>query len=256
MNYGICNLSIIPLRNEPNEACEMVSQALFGEHFKVLEMRKKWSKIRLAFDNYEGWIDNKQYEEISEDTYFNIHKSTSNLAADLIDFTTDEIHNFLTIPLGSNLPFYNNQNLVLNTTNYHYEGEVFNQKKSKEFLIDIAHKYLNSPYLWGGKTPFGIDCSGFTQMVYKLCGHKLLRDASQQATQGEVLSFIEESEPGDLAFFDNNEGEITHVGIIMKDNYIIHAHGKVRIDRIDHSGIFNVDIQRHTHKLRVIKKII
>jgi cell wall-associated NlpC family hydrolase len=93
-------------------------------------------------------------------------------------------------------------------------------------------------------------------MVYKLCGYKLLRDASQQATQGEVLSFIEESEPGDLAFFDNSEGIITHVGIIMKDNYIIHAHGKVRIDMIDHSGIFNLDSQKHTHKLRVIKKII
>jgi len=116
--------------------------------------------------------------------------------------------------------------------------------------------FLNAPYLWGGKTPFGIDCSGFTQMVYKLCGYKLLRDAGQQATQGEALSFIEESEPGDLAFFDNEEGVIVHVGIIMNDNYIIHAHGKIRIDRIDHSGIFNVDTQRHTHKLRVIKKII
>jgi len=256
MNYGICNLSIIPLRIEPNDASEMISQVLFGEYFKVLEIRKKWSKIRLAFDNYEGWVDNKQFEEISEDTYFEIHNSDTNLAAELIDFTTDENQNFLTIPVGANLPFYSNQNLVLNTTNYHYEGEVFSENKSKEYLIEIAYKYLNTPYLWGGKTPFGIDCSGFTQMVYKLCGYKLLRDASQQATQGEVLSFIEESEPGDLAFFDNNEGEITHVGIIMKDNYIIHAHGKVRIDRIDHSGIFNVDIQRHTHKLRVIKKII
>jgi len=115
---------------------------------------------------------------------------------------------------------------------------------------------LNAPYLWGGKTPFGIDCSGFTQMVYKLNGYNLLRDASQQATQGIPLSFIEESEPGDLAFFDNNEGLITHVGIIMENNYIIHAHGKVRIDRLDHSGIYNVDKKTHTHKLRVIKKVI
>ncbi|MGK0175927.1 MAG: cell wall-associated NlpC family hydrolase, partial [Ulvibacter sp.] len=127
---------------------------------------------------------------------------------------------------------------------------------NKENLINTAFMYLNTPYLWGGKTPFGIDCSGLTQMVYKLCGYKLLRDASQQAMQGEVLSFIEESEPGDLAFFDNSEGDIVHVGIIMKDNYIIHAHGKVRIDRIDHSGIYNIDTRRHTHKLRVIKKII
>ena len=116
--------------------------------------------------------------------------------------------------------------------------------------------FLNSPYLWGGRTPFGIDCSGFTQMVYRLCGHHILRDAKEQANQGEVLSFIEESEAGDLAFFDNEEGNIIHVGIIMNDYQIIHAHGKIRIDTLDHSGIYNVDLQTHTHKLRVIKKII
>jgi cell wall-associated NlpC family hydrolase len=116
--------------------------------------------------------------------------------------------------------------------------------------------YLNAPYLWGGKTPFGIDCSGFTQMVYRLNGYSILRDASQQATQGEALSFIEESEPGDLAFFDNEEGTIIHVGIMMENNYIIHASGKVRIDRLDHLGIYNAETNRHTHKLRVIKKII
>jgi cell wall-associated NlpC family hydrolase len=116
--------------------------------------------------------------------------------------------------------------------------------------------YLNAPYLWGGKTPFGIDCSGFTQMVYKLNGYHLKRDASQQATEGEPLSFIEESEPGDLAFFDNEEGKIIHVGIIMDNNYIIHSSGKVRIDRLDHLGIYNAETNRHTHKLRVIKKMI
>ncbi len=130
------------------------------------------------------------------------------------------------------------------------------QKFQKAKFIRNRIFYLNAPYLWGGKTPFGIDCSGFTQMVYKLNGHKLLRDASQQATQGEPLSFIEESEPGDLAFFDNAEGNIIHVGIIMEDHYIIHATGKVRIDRLDHSGIFNYDLNEHTHKLRVIKRIV
>jgi cell wall-associated NlpC family hydrolase len=137
-----------------------------------------------------------------------------------------------------------------------FEGKKISGKKPKAHLISTALLYLNSPYLWGGKTPFGIDCSGFTQMCYKLNGYKLLRDASQQATQGEPLSFIEESEPGDLAFFDNAEGAITHVGIIMDDNYIIHAHGKVRIDRLDHSGIFNYETKGHTHTLRVIKRIV
>jgi hypothetical protein len=256
MLYGICNLSIIPLRIDPSDSSEMVSQLLFGEHFKIIEVRKTWSKVRITFDNYEGWIDNKQYEEISEETYINIKNSETTLANELIEFATDEKQNFITVPLGSSLPFYNNLNLLVNNTSFNYEGSVISKKLPKIAIIETAFKYLNTPYLWGGKTPFGIDCSGFTQMVYKLCGYKLLRDASQQATQGEVLSFIEESEPGDLAFFDNNEGIITHVGIIMKDNYIIHANGKVRIDRIDHSGIFNISTHKHTHKLRVIKKII
>ena len=256
MQYGICNLSIIPLRIEPNDTSEMVSQVLFGEYFKVLEMRKMWSKIRLAFDNYEGWIDNKQFIEINEETYKNLETSNNYLAAELIDFATDEKQQFLTIPLGANLPFYNHQNLLLNNTNYHYEGAVIDEKKGKDAIVEIAFKYLNAPYLWGGKSPFGIDCSGFTQMVYKLNGYQLSRDASQQAIQGEALSFIEESEPGDLAFFDNDEGNIIHVGIMMENNYIIHASGKVRIDRIDHLGIYNVDTGRHTHKLRVIKKVI
>jgi len=256
MQYGICNLSIIPVRIEPNNITEMVSQLLFGEHFKVLESRKNWSKIRIAFDNYEGWINNKQYEEISEETYKTLDSSAITLAADLIDFATDNNSNFATVCLGSNLPFYNTKNILINNTKFYYEGAILDSQSPKNSVIDIAYKFLNTPYLWGGKTPFGIDSSGFTQMVYKLCGYKLLRDASQQATQGEVLSFIEESEPGDLAFFDDSEGIITHVGIIMKDNYIIHAHGKVRVDMLDHSGIFNLEQQKHTHKLRVIKKII
>lgn len=256
MHYGICNLSIVPLRIEPSDSSEMISQLLFGEHFKILEIRKNWTNVRIAFDNYEGWVDTKQYEQISEETFTILENSKTTLTNELIDFATDTKNNFITIPLGSSLPFYTNKNSLVNNTNFRYEGNVISNKQTKEATIKIAFKYLNSPYLWGGKTPFGIDCSGFTQMVYKLCGYKLLRDATQQATQGEALSFIEESEPGDLAFFDNNEGVITHVGIIMKDNYIIHAHGKIRVDRIDHSGIFNIDTHRHTHKLRVIKKII
>lgn len=256
MEFGICNLSSIPVRIEPQDTSEMVTQLLFGEHFKVLESRKKWSKIRNAFDNYEGWIDNKQFENIDEDSFNQLEQTELTLAGDFIDFVTQENESFATIPLGSNLPFFNNSILTINSKKYQYEGITLNGVLPKSSIIEMAFKYLNSPYLWGGKTPFGIDCSGFTQMVYKLCGYKLNRDASQQAKQGDVLSFIEESEPGDLAFFDNNEGLITHVGIIMNDNYIIHAHGKVRVDRLDHSGIFNVENKKHTHKLRVIKKII
>ena len=249
MQYGICNLSVVPLRFEPSDKSELVSQVLYGDSFKILEQRKSWSKIRLAFDKYEGWIDNKQYLEINDYQYTELQKTTSKLSLDLVEFIQDENDQLHPLLLGSSLN-------GLSLLKHHYDGNVFEGKNKKENLIITAFLYLNTPYLWGGKTPFGIDCSGFTQMVYKLNGYKLLRDASQQATQGEALSFIEESEPGDLAFFDNSEGQITHVGIIMKDNYIIHAHGKVRIDRLDHSGIYNVDKNVHTHKLRVIKKVI
>lgn len=249
MQYGICNLSIVPLRVEPSDATELVSQVLYGEIFKVLEQRKFWSRIRLAFDTYEGWVDNKQYLEISEDSYHELEQQTPILSADLIEYIQDENNELYTIPIGSTLN-------GLTLLNHKYDGNLVSSAKEKHNIISTAFTFVNSPYLWGGKTPFGIDCSGFTQMVYKLNGYSILRDASQQAMQGLALSFIEESEPGDLAFFDNQDGIITHVGIVMKDNYIIHAHGKVRIDRLDHSGIYNVDTKRHTHKLRVIKKII
>lgn len=249
MQYGICNLSIVPLRIEPSDTCELVSQVLYGELFKVLEQRKSWSRIRLAYDKYEGWIDNKQYVEISEEDYNTIIKEDHLLSTDLIEYIQDSDDQLYTIPIGSSLN-------GLKLLNHTFDGSSSSEKQEKTNLIKTAFLYLNAPYLWGGKTPFGIDCSGFTQMVYKLNGYHLLRDASQQATQGHALSFIEESEPGDLAFFDNSEGNIIHVGIIMEDNYIIHAHGKVRIDRLDHSGIYNADKRAHTHKLRVIKKII
>lgn len=256
MLYGICNLSIIPMRIEPNDATEMTSQVLFGEHFKVLEKRKKWSKIRLAFDNYEGWIDNKQYVLISEEWYKKIDYSTAVLAGEIINFITTKNDNFASIPMGASLPLFKGKKAFIENIEYSYEGSTFQGKLSKEKMVTIACKYLNTPYLWGGRTLFGIDCSGFTQLIYKIGGCSLLRDAEQQAKQGDALSFIEESEPGDLAFFDNKEGKIIHVGIIMKDNYIIHAHGKVRIDRLDHTGIFNVDSKKYTHQLRVIKKVI
>lgn len=249
MQYGICNLGIIPMRLEPADVSEMVSQVLYGEHFKILERRKKWSRIRLDFDGYEGWIDNKQYLEITEEQFLDLQKKPQKLVKELVDFITYGEHQLMPVPLGSSLN-------GLEILNHQYDGLFTDQVYPKERLIQTALLFLNAPYLWGGKTNFGIDCSGFTQMVYKLNGYKLLRDASLQATQGESLSFIEESEPGDLAFFDNEEGRITHVGIIMKDNYIIHASGKVRIDRIDHTGIFNSEKRTHTHQLRVIKKII
>ena len=249
MQYGLCYLSVVALRLEASDTSELVSQVLYGDFFKVLEQRKCWSRIRLAYDKYEGWVDNKQFKFIEESDYNTLQKETPLLTTDLVDFITDQNQQLHPILLGSclnGIPYLK----------HHFEGAKAEGSLYKSNIVDTALLYLNTPYLWGGKTPFGIDCSGFTQMVYKLNGFNILRDASQQASQGEALSFIEESSPGDLAFFDNNEGEITHVGIIMEDHRIIHAHGKVRIDLLDHSGIYNLDTKIHSHKLRVIKKIV
>ncbi len=250
MQFGICHLSIVPLRSQPEDSSEMTSQLLYGDHFKVLEQRKYWSRIRMAYDSYEGWIGNVQFLSITESDYDQIENDGDyRYTADLVSFVISENKSLIPLVLGSNV---NSVQLFI----HEFDGEYINCKQGKKHLLDTALLYLNAPYLWGGKTPFGIDCSGFAQMVYKINGYRLLRDASQQATQGEPLSFIEESEPGDLAFFDNKEGIINHVGIIMQDNYIIHSHGKVRIDRLDHTGIFNTDTKSYSHKLRVIKKII
>jgi hypothetical protein len=252
--FGICNLALVPLRFEPSDKSEQVSQLLFGEHFKIIEQNPKWVYVELAYDGYKGWIDSKQFQPITQE-YFNILNDIPNvLSADLIEYISTPSNQLIPISLGSSLSFLDNDDI--NESKFTFDGIKVCGIKNKSELIKTAFMYLNAPYLWGGKSPFGIDCSGFTQMVYKLNGYQLFRDASQQASQGEPLSFIEESEPGDLAFFDNEEGKITHVGIMMDDNYIIHASGKVRIDRLDHLGIYNVDTGRHTHKLRVIKKVI
>ncbi|HEY9185644.1 MAG TPA: C40 family peptidase [Salegentibacter sp.] len=249
MQYGVCHLSIVPLRSSASDESEMVTQILYGEYFKILEERAQWSRIRVAFDNYEAWISNKQFLKIQEEQYLNLKSAKPKLSSDVINYITDEKGYLMPIPLGS----------VLNSLElfqHVYDGHSETGEKPKSHLIDTALLYLNSPFTRGGKSPLGIDSSGFTQMVYRLNGYKLFRNAAEQARQGEALSFIEESEVGDLAFFDDKEGVINHVGIIMNDNYIIHSDGKVRIDRLDHSGIFNSELRRHTHQLRVIKKII
>ncbi|MDB2606251.1 C40 family peptidase [Zobellia sp.] len=250
MQYGICPLSIVPVRLNTDETSEMVSQLVYGEHFKVLERRKAWSRIRVAFDKFEGWVSNHQMTLISEEIYKDIESSKNvGYTSELISFVETENSVLLPVIIGSST----SNCAVLSHT---FDGKCHGNKKDKSKLIQTALLYLNAPYLWGGKTPFGIDAAGFTQMVYKINGYRLLRKAAEQSNQGHPLSFIEETEAGDLAFFDNNDGDIYHVGIIMENNYIIHVDGKVRIDRIDHTGIFNNEIGNYSHKLRVIKQIV
>ena len=203
----------------------------------------------MYWDGYEGWIPHNQVHLIEKEVYSKTTASTPQISTDLINYITDENNLIFPIILGSDLS-------GVKIINHTFEGQTQAGGKDKELLIKTAYMYLNTPYLWGGRSPMGIDCSGFTQMVYKINGISLKRDASQQAQEGETLSFIEESEAGDLAFFDDKEGKITHVGLLLEKNHIIHAHGAVRIDQIDQTGIFNSETKTHSHKLRMIKKII
>lgn len=249
MQYGICPLSIIPLRIMPHDESELTSQLLYGEHFKILEERSEWSRIRVAFDGFEAWAKNKQLKKISKSLYTEIDNTPQKLSGDLIEFLVSKQQELILIPLGASLN-------SIDYLEHNFDGNSVEGTFHKSNIIETALFYHNVPHLAGGKSPLGIDASGFTQMVYKLNGYYLKRSATTQAKQGEALSFIEESEPGDLAFFDDEDGIINHVGIIMENNYIIHVDEKVRIDRIDHSGIFNSELKKHTYKLRVIKKII
>jgi hypothetical protein len=247
MILGICNLSIVPVRIEDSDKSEMINQLIYGDIIEILEEKEKWVKIKSVFDDYIGWIDIKQYFKIDDNIKLDLNNPIYSI--NLVEFIENNNNELVTIPIGSDI-----SNISL--MNHKFDGKTISGKNNRNSIVNTALLFLNSPYLWGGKTPFGIDCSGFTQMVYKINGYKLSRDAKDQANQGETLSFIEESEAGDLAFFNNDQGDIIHVGIILQNNHIIHASGKVRIDRIDHSGIYNNDLNKHTHSLRYIKKII
>jgi len=252
MSFGYCHLSVIPLRETANDTSQMVSQLLFGDVFEIIEqVSAHWIKIKNAFDSYEGYIDAKQCIVVDEETYHQYQNSG------IVNSTAIAVNgNFGSIFLPPACQVQENSYQV---GNWKFEA-IENIKKEdcciRNEVVKVAKSYLNAPYLWGGKTPFGIDCSGFTQSVYKIAGIPLWRDASQQAKQGEVLSFIEEAQPGDLAFFDNEEGNIIHVGIFISNNEMIHASGRVRIDKIDHVGIFNEETGSYSHKLRLIKEYI
>jgi len=254
MNFGISILSVVPIRKQASNQSEMTTQLIFGEHYKILESQKEWSKIQIAHDKYVGWISNNQIYRIDQEEYEKLEKEIPTLTTDILDIIEGETHQ--PIVIGSVLPTYKSDHALINNKMFKFLGKTTQGFSQKKHLINNAMIFLNAPYLWGGRTPFGIDCSGFTQIIYRLQGINIPRDAYKQAEIGTTLSFINESEEGDLAFFDNAEGKIIHVGIIMKKNYIIHASGKVRIDKIDQEGIFNIEKKKHTHKLRIIKSIV
>jgi hypothetical protein len=255
--YGICRLSLVPVRKDPSHPSEQVTQLLFGDHYQVLEKSKegKWLKILIDFDQYSGWIDGKQYHAISADYFNYLNQAEFKITTDI---TTSILYNKSPqiILMGSVIPISSSE-LFKMEEQFAFNGEAKNlgQKREFEFLKVLAQKYLNTPYLWGGKSPFGIDCSGFTQMVFKICGYKLLRDAWQQAAQGKAIQFSD-ALPGDLAFFKDKEEKIVHVGILLDADRIIHVSGRVRIDHFNEEGILNLETKIYTHQLAHVRRLL
>ena len=238
MKFGICNLAVIPLRKEGNHTSEMVSQLLYNELYKVLDEKPGWDLIQSEEDQYEGWIQGIQHHEISETTFQELSHKTR--------FVVDR-------------PVLEHQGRQLSIGTLLYEPVsgtmTIPEGFSPTLMLDFAQKMLGAPYLWGGRSVFGIDCSGFVQLCAHAAGKQLPRDASQQIQEGELVYFLPEIQPGDLAFFGNEEGKIVHVGMMLDTERIIHASGQVRIDYLDQTGIFNKERNEHTHRLQVIKRI-
>lgn len=260
MKYGIAILSIIPIRKAPKEQSEMISQILFGETYTIHESINDWLKIKLHFDNYIGWISKNMVHYISEEEFEKINLSDVFVSTEPVNKVVCVKNSPQQIVAGSSFPAFHKED-----KNFYIEGikcvftgqySIVNKNEIRTSLTHQAKKYLNTPYLWGGRSPFGIDCSGFTQIVYKIHGINILRDASQQITQGAKIESLEKADMGDLAFFQNREGKITHVGMLISKTEIIHASGHVRIDKIDEKGIINSETNEYSHFLREFRTYI
>ena len=254
---GICSISIVPVRSDASDKAEIVTQLLFGELVEIIVIRKEWTYIRCEWDGYEGWCDTKQVQVLSDDHYY-AYRLQHATCFELVQPALSQEF-FQPLTLGAVLPFYDGLSFSVAGSRYNFSGQTIPSatiKATSELIVRIARKFLFAPYLWGGRSPFGIDCSGLTQVVYKMAGIRLLRDAAQQVTQGRLVDFVEQAQAGDLAFFENSIGRIAHVGIVLPGNKIIHAHGWVRIDTIDHFGIFNEEKKVYTHNLRLVRRLL
>ncbi len=257
MRYGICMLAAVAIKEMPSAKSQMVSQLLFGELMMLNDTKDDWFLIETVDDHYAGWVRCNQVKELTESGFAELNDSErfylQTLSAQVR--AKDAI-----IPIFRGAQFHGWE-----AGTFTVAGESFYYKKavhhvpaevgSRE-ILSVAVDYLSVPYLWGGRSPMGIDGSGLVQMAYKMNGIMLPRDAAQQVEKGEQILFVEAAEPGDLAFFENNDGSINHVGLILGNNKILHAWGKVRIDNIDHQGIFNQEAGKYTHHLRVVKRFI
>lgn len=252
MERYICENVFVPLRSAPTHKSEMVSQVLFGEKYAVTDKSGSWLKINTSFDNYNGWIDIDHLQHTADESISSGHVLNRSLVCFKNDMTK------MNLEAGCEIfdPDFENKTFAVGKNIYKTSEEFSNKYISTDdSLPDIAMKFINAPYIWGGRIPSGIDCSGLTQLSYKLFGIAIPRDAPDQAEEGKVIDFIDEAIPGDLAFFDDVRGRISHVGMILSKGLIIHASGRVRIDSIDHHGIFRKEINGYSHNLRTIRRI-
>ncbi len=258
MNNGICILPMVPVREKPSDKSQMINQLLFGDVVQIKDRYKNWLFAEVSHDNYAGWIDEKQISMPPSAFFEQLENEEPVFLSEKYADACGENGEKLSLVMGSRLPGFDKNTFHIAESEYKLPENisVLQGKQNREVVIKTAGKYLGSPYLWGGRSYFGNDCSGFTQIVYRICGYNLPRDASQQAEQGLLVSFIGETKPGDLAFFEDEEGRIVHVGIMLSSSRIIHSSGQVRIDTIDHEGIFNEATKKYTHKLRFIKRLL
>ena len=235
----------------------MTSQLIFGERVEALGgQEKSWLHVRGLLDGYEGWVTEGQLQALSTRE---AKKATRHFVASHDSKLLFE-HGALRLPLGAELPRLSSGALAIGGAGATFKGKKAAMKEraiSAETLTTAAREFLHAPYLWGGRTVYGIDCSGLVQLAFKLCGVSLPRDAWQQAEKGSAVDFLSEAKPGDVAFFQNDDGRIVHVGILLDAMTILHAtetSGRAVIDRIDTEGIISVGLRKRTHRLRTIRR--
>ncbi len=282
MSYGVCILSVVPLRGEASERAEMVSQLLFGDLYEVLEENGNWLKIKTSDCGYEGFLSQKYHHTLSKEQFQELKQAPQSMVSDFMTLICEgKTQTIFPVFIGASFPKPDDQgrfqmgNAAFTLPSWseeavensefkiqHSESETTFSSQFSVFsfqlssMLEFAMRFLRAPYLWGGRTPAGIDCSGFTQLIYKSIGVLIPRDASQQVELGQPLDFASEAQIGDLAFFQNEEGRIIHVGMVCGPGKIIHASGQVRIDKLDDTGIFNADKGQYSHQLRIIKRIL
>lgn len=257
MIFSICSLSVVPVRAGRKYKSEMVTQLLFGEVVECWEKNGEWTKIRCVWDNQIGWVPSNQLTPITEEEA-NRYQSTFACCMELAQPAIASDH-FLPLTMGASLPCFDGMRFEIAGNTYSFSGQVITPQKiqaSIDLLIKLARRYLYAPELEGGRSPFGIDSTGLIQVLFKMIGLSMPRDAYLQARKGENVDFYEQAAIGDLVFFQDKNGHINHVGLICEKDHILHTYGKVRIDKIDHFGIFNVETKKYTHKLRVIKRVL